>query len=155
MKIKQVQTEREIKEVRHLFRQYEQFLNIDLGFQEFENELADLPGRYAPPEGALLIAVSGHSVLGCVALRPLSKGVCEMKRLYVRPEYRGTGLGRRLALAIIEKAGELGYSFMRLDTLDRLAAAMHIYETLGFQKIEAYYDNPIPGVVYWELDLRP
>ena len=154
MRIKQAQTKTEIEEVRTLFREYEAFLDVDLCFQSFEDELASLPGKYSRPNGDLLIGLDGKRTVGCVAVRELNAGVCEMKRLFVRPEARGTGLGRRLAQEIIVIARELGYSLMRLDTLDRLAEAMHLYETLGFRRTEPYYDNPLPGVVYWELDLR-
>ena len=154
MRIKHVQTPGEIEEVRQLFRQYEAGLGVDLCFQGFEAELAGLPGKYAPPSGALLIGIiRGHTV-GCVALRAMDNGVCEMKRLYVKPEARGKGLGRQLARDIIAAARQLGYSLMRLDTLYRLTEAMSLYETMGFQRTEPYYDNPLPGVVYWEMDLN-
>lgn len=154
MRIKQAQTETEIEEVRKLFREYEAFLDVDLCFQRFEEELAGLPGKYARPTGDLLIGLDGESTVGCVALRKLEEGVCEMKRLYVEPEARGTGLGRRLAQAIIEVARELGYTLMRLDTLERLTDAMRLYETLGFRRTDPYYENPLPGVVFWELELK-
>jgi putative acetyltransferase len=153
MKIKRAESLSEIDEVRRLFREYEAFLGADLSFQNFENELASLPGKYAPPRGALLIGLAERDVAGCVALRELSYGVCEMKRLFVRPESRGTGLGRLLAQEIIAVARDLGYSLMRLDTLDRLRDAMQLYETLGFRRTDPYYENPLPGAVYWELDL--
>ncbi len=140
--------------MRKLFQEYEAFLNVDLCFQSFEDELANLPGRYSRPNGDLLIGLDGERAVGCVAIRKLDDGVCEMKRLFVRPIARGTGLGRRLAQEIIVIARELGYSLMRLDTLERLTEAMHLYETFGFRKIEPYYENPLPGVVYWELALR-
>ena len=154
MRIKQVETEAEIESVRSLFREYEAFLDVDLCFQSFEDELAALPGKYSRPAGELLIGLDekGRSV-GCVAVRMLEDGVCEMKRLFVRPEARGTGLGRRLAQEIIAAAREIGYSLMRLDTLDRLTGAMHLYEALGFRRTGPYYDNPLPDVVYWELQL--
>jgi putative acetyltransferase len=142
-----------MEEVKCLFREYEEFLGCDLCFQGFTGELDHLPGEYAPPAGALLVAVDGSSIAGCVALRKQGEGICEMKRLFVRPGYRGTGLGRQLAVQIIETAVELGYSHMRLDTLDRLEAAMKLYRSLGFRIIDPYYSNPLPGVVYWELDL--
>jgi ribosomal protein S18 acetylase RimI-like enzyme len=153
MTIKQALTDTEIEAVRRLFREYEAFLDVDLGFQNFDVEFAGLPGKYARPDGDLLIGLDGDRILGCVAVRRLDDHVCEMKRLYVRPEARGTGLGRRLAEQIIEIARELGYSLMRLDTLDRLTEAMDLYETLGFRRTAPYYENPLQGVVYWELSL--
>jgi putative acetyltransferase len=139
--------------VRELFREYLEFLGCDLRFQGFESEIAGLPGDYAPPSGALLVAGEEGRLAGCVALRRQAEGVCEMKRLYVRPGSRGTGLGRKLAEEVIRAAREAGYGLMRLDTLDRLEAAMRLYETLGFHRTEPYYPNPLEGVVYWELDL--
>lgn len=154
MKIKPVQTEREVEEVRDLFHEYEAFLNIDLCFQSFEEELASLPGEYSHPNGELIIALDGKRIVGCVAIRKLDSSICEMKRLFVKQEFRKAGLGRQLTEKIIKVAQELGYSLMRLDTLDRLTEAMCLYETLGFRKIEPYYENPLPGVVYWELELN-
>lgn len=153
MKIKRALTTDEIEEVRRLFREYEAFLGVDLCFQNFEGELAGLPGKYAPPDGLLLIAAEGREVSGCVGLRKLEGGACEMKRLFVRPEYRGQGLGRKLAERIIDEAVSLGYSLMRLDTLDKLQEAIRLYESLGFKQREPYYHNPLSGVLYWELDL--
>jgi len=154
MIIKKARTKTEIEDVCRLSREYEAFLDVDLCFQNFEEELAGLPGKYAPPDGDLLIGLDGEKTVGCVAVRKLGDGVCEMKRLFVRPRARGTGLGRQLAHEIILVGVELGYSLMRLDTLDRLKEAMHLYEKLGFRKTEPYYDNPLQGVVYWELELR-
>ena len=154
MRVRQAKTKTEIKEVRNLFREYETLLNVDLRFQSFEEELAGLPGKYSRPYGDLLIGLDGERIVGCVAIRRLEDSVCEMKRLFVRPEAQGTGLGRRLAQEIILVARELGYSLMRLDTLDRLTEAMHLYETLGFRRTDPYYENPLPDVVYWELELR-
>ena len=154
MNIIQVQTPQHIEEIRLLFREYEQFLNVDLCFQGFEAELAGLPGRYGPPAGSLLIALDGQHAAGCVALRKIDEGICEMKRLYVRPGYRGKGLGRLLARAIIDEAARLGYDLMRLDTLDTLKQAMKLYSSFGFTKTDPYYHNPLEGVVYWELQLN-
>lgn len=154
MMIKPVETTEEIEEVRRLFREYAVSLGVDLCFQGFEAELGGLPGKYAPPGGALLLAYHDGAPAGCVALRDLGRGVCEMKRLFVRPRFQGLGLGRQLAHAIIASSCELGYSMMRLDTLDTLTVAMRLYEQIGFRRIPAYYDNPLPGVVYWELDLE-
>lgn len=154
MRIKHAQTPSELEHVRRLFREYEAFLDVDLCFQSFEEELAGLPGKYAPPSGALLIGLTENRAIGCVGVRRLNDGVCEMKRLFVRPEARGTGVGRQLAKEIIAVARALGYELMRLDTLDRLTEAMRLYEALGFQRIQSYYANPLPGVVYWELQLK-
>ncbi len=154
MEIKRAQTDEEIAEVRRLFRAYETSLGVDLAFQGFEQELTSLPGKYAPPNGDLLVGLVKDRILGCVAVRRLALDICEMKRLYVRSEGRGTGMGRRLAQQAIGAARSLGYASMRLDTLDRLTAAMRLYESLGFRRIDPYYDNPLPGVVYWELDLK-
>src|SRR4051794_21770428 len=127
MEIVRGESTRHIEMAHVLFREYERFLKVDLCFQNFEAELATLPGKYAPPEGALLLALKGTDARGCVALRKLVLGICEMKRLYVRPEHRGQGLGRQLALRIIQEASNLGYQRMRLDTLDRLPEAVQLY----------------------------
>lgn len=144
----------DIETARALFRDYQRFLGVDLDFQGFAEELVTLPGRYAPPRGRLLLARDGAHAAGCVALRPLEEeGVCEMKRLFVRPVYRGRGLGRLLAARMVSEATALGYALMRLDTLDTLDRAMHIYTSMGFQRRASYYANPLPGVVYWERAL--
>jgi ribosomal protein S18 acetylase RimI-like enzyme len=151
--IKPARTIKEIEDIKILFREYELYLNVDLCFQGFDEEISALPGKYLPPGGELLTAVDAKKVLGCVGLRKLDKGVCEMKRLFVRPEARGIGLGKKLALNIIAKARELGYFSMKLDTLDSLKKAVSLYESLGFKRIEPYYKNPLPGALYWELKL--
>jgi GNAT superfamily N-acetyltransferase len=148
-----VETPFHIQTIGDLFREYEQVLQVDLCFQGFEEELAGLPGKYAPPQGALLLAFMSGRVAGCVAMRPLSPEVCEMKRLYVRHAFTGQGLGRKLALAVIARAVAAGYTRMRLDTLERLGPALGLYADIGFRRCPPYYQNPLPGVVYLERDL--
>ena len=129
-------------------------LGIDLCFQNFDKELAELPGEYVPPTGRLFLAIEEDNAAGCVALRKIGDGICEMKRLYVRPEFRGTGLGRTLTETIIQAAREIGYGRMRLDTLPgKMDRAIAMYRSLGFKDIEPYYDNPVEGAAFMELEL--
>jgi len=144
----------DLGEARALFREYADSLGIDLEFQGFEAELAGLPGEYVPPRGRLLIARDGDLVLGCAALRPLGPDVCEAKRLYVRSEARGTGLGRRLTDALILEARAIGYGRLRLDTLPGMTQAIALYRSLGFHPIPAYRYNPVEGTLFLEKDLR-
>jgi len=139
---------------RRLFRAYADWLAVDLGFQDFERELATLPGAYAPPQGRLLLAKVGGEAAGCAAFRPLEPTICEMKRLWVEPGFAGAGLGRALAEAIVAAAREAGYQRMRLDTIpERMPAAQHLYRSLGFVEIPPYYASPLASVVMLELEL--
>ena len=140
-----------------LFREYADSLELDLAFQNFDDELAQLPGDYAAPRGALLLAYVDGALAGCCALRPLDNAdipnAAEMKRLYVRRAFRGFGLGRQLAETILDAARQAGYASVLLDTLDDMEAARNLYADLGFQSIEPYYHNPIPGAHYLKADI--
>ena len=148
----------ELEPVRAIFREYAQGLGVDLCFQDFETELATLPGEYAPPRGALLLASVGGQLAGCCALRPMDAAdypnAAEMKRLYVRRGFRGLGVGRQLAEAVLDAARQAGYSSVLLDTLDDMESARALYEDLGFEEIPPYYHNPIPGAHYLKADVE-
>jgi putative acetyltransferase len=147
--------ETEIEVARTLFSEYAASLGFDLCFQDFEKELRELPGEYAPPDGCLLLAHDCEKAMGCVALRRTDKQTCEMKRLYVRPEARGQRLGRKLAEEIIAEARRIGYTRMRLDTLPEMGEAVALYRTLGFRETAPYRFNPVPGAIFMELKLVP
>ena len=154
MKLHQVKSDEEVQQARALFEEYAIWLGLDLCFQNFARELAELPGDYEPPHGRLFLALENDLIAGCVALRKIGEGVGEMKRLYVRPEFRGQNLGRRLTEAIIAAAREIGYHRLRLDTIPgRMGQAITIYRSLGFKNIEPYYDNPYDDVAFMELEL--
>ncbi len=151
MAIVLAQSDTDILAVRNLFVEYAENLGVDLCFQGFQEELDRLPGAYAPPDGRLLLAIDGDRAAGCVAIRKLGDGICEMKRLYVQPGHRGQGLGRRLAEAVIAEARAIGYRKMRLDSLTSLTEAAGLYRSLRFVEIPPYRYNPLPDAVFMEL----
>ena len=137
-----------------MFQEYAASLGFNLCFQSFDQELAGLPGEYAPPQGRLLLARTGGELAGCVALHPLQAGVCEMKRLYVRPQYRGQGIGRALLNTVLGEARAICYQRMRLDTVEPVMQdAVRMYRAYGFREIPPYRENPIPGALYMEIEL--
>jgi ribosomal protein S18 acetylase RimI-like enzyme len=153
VRLLQADSKEYLSQARELLTEYAASLGFDLHFQEFKKEVAEFPGEYSPPEGRFLLAQEGEKAAGCVALRKISQGVCEMKRLYVRPEFRGKAIGRKLAEAIIEEARKMGYERMRLDTVPFMKAAIGLYLSLGFKEIEPYRFNPIEGAKFMELVL--
>ncbi len=151
--IRETLTDEDINTAKSLFAEYAQSLPFKLNFQNFDAELANLPGDYAPPEGCLMLAFSEQRAAGCIALRALEYKVCEMKRLYVRPAFRGLALGKSLVDALIEKAKRLGYAGMLLDTAPGMTAAQGLYSAYGFKDVSAYCHNPIAGARYMRLTL--
>ena len=140
--------------VRQLFEQYAASLSIDLSFQDFQRELASLPGAYAPTRGALFLAYVETVAAGCIGLRPFSESVGEIKRLYVLPSFRGQGVARALVAAALAQARRCGYATLVLDTLGSMHSAIALYESFGFRRTEAYYPNPLPNVLYFRLSLE-
>ena len=153
LKLVKVTGGEDLSHVRELFLAYAEWIGIDLSFQNFNNELENLPGDYAPPGGCLLLALYDDQPAGCVAVRKIDAEICEMKRLYVTPEFNGLGIGKRLATEIIAEAKRLGYAKMRLDTMPKMAPAQKLYRSLGFKEIEPYRYNPVEGTIFMELDL--
>jgi ribosomal protein S18 acetylase RimI-like enzyme len=151
--IVQVESTQDLEHIRTLFTEYADSLGFDLDFQDFQKELAKLPGEYAPPEGCLLLARDGRQIVGCVALRRIDQETCEMKRLYVRSDFRGKGIGRALSQKIIDEARRIGYKKMRLDTIPTMKRANVLYHSFGFKKIKPYRYNPIEGALFMELAL--
>jgi ribosomal protein S18 acetylase RimI-like enzyme len=152
--IRQAQSESDIADVRAIFREYESSLGLDLCFQGFEDELKNLPGKYSAPDGRLYLATVDDAIAGCIALRPLDSNACEMKRLFVRQEFRGLSIGRILIERVIDDARDIGYATMRLDTFPpKMGKAVQLYESYGFREIEPYYNNPNDGVLFMELEL--
>lgn len=148
------QSHAQIAAIRELFLEYAQSLGFSLCFQNFDQELASLPGDYAPPDGRLVLAIQREAAAGCVALHKIDADRCEMKRLYVRPQFRGLGLGLNLAQRVIAEARKIGYKYLRLDTVEpKMATAVAMYRRLGFREIAPYRANPIEGALYLELQL--
>jgi putative acetyltransferase len=152
--IRAARSAEEVEAARELFQEYARSLPFGLEFQDFEGELRSLPGEYAPPRGRILLAWVDGELAGCVALRPWDGERCEMKRMYARPRFRGRGIGRALAHAVLAEARGIGYRWMRLDTVPGMDAALALYRSLGFRDIPPYRHNPIPGAVYLEAELQ-
>ncbi len=155
IEIIQAETEEQMKAAQNLFREYEARLKLDLCFQDFDREVAELPGNYVAPEGKLLLAVLHGKFAGCIALRKLERGICEMKRLFVKEDFRGLGIGNKLVERLINEARLIGYEKMRLDTYPpKMAKAVELYESHGFRKIPPYYQNPFGETLYMEKALQ-
>lgn len=150
IEINKITSSQDLEDVKQLFREYVEFLQVNLDFQDFESELDKLPAKYAEPEGTIFLAKINNQPAGCIALWQLEEGVCEMKRLFVKPEFQGLGLGKNLASRLMEEAKIKGYQLMKLDTLKRLESANYLYASLGFLETEPYNFNPEPDIVYFE-----
>ena len=153
IQIVQAASHEQIGNVRDLFIEYAHSLNVSLCFENLDKEVNELPGVYAPPRGSLLLAADGEKIAGCVALKKVDDRVCEMKRLYVRAEFRGRGIGKRLAMQIVDEAREIGYERFRLDTLPSMKEAISLYRSLGFEEIPAYRELPVPGALFMQVKL--
>jgi GNAT superfamily N-acetyltransferase len=150
----QAETPEQIEQARKIFREYEVWIGLSLCFQDFDAEVANLPGKYAAPDGRLFLAFSDEKLAGCVALRKLEEGVCEMKRLFVKEDFRGLRIGIKLIEKLIDEARLIGYKTLRLDTYPpKMGKAVGIYESYGFREIPAYYHNPYGDSLFMELDL--
>ncbi len=147
-------TPEHLAQIRDLFTEYVDSLGFQLDFQDYEKEFDELPGEYTPPQGRLILALKGHTAVGCIALRRLDGKTCEMKRMYVRPEYRGEGIGRKLAEILIDEARKIGYTTMKLDTIATMKAAITLYRSLGFRNTRPYRYNPVEGARFMELRLK-
>jgi len=153
LNIIKVTSNRYIAYVKELFMEYANSLGFDLSFQNFDQELSELPGNYAYPNGTLLLAVFQEKPVGCVALRKIDEEICEVKRLYVKDKYRGKKIGKSLLNEIVKEATKIGYKYMRLDSLSTMKEAIKLYESTGFKEIEPYRYNPLDGAVYMQLEL--
>jgi len=151
MNIIQVDTKKLVETAKELFHEYAKSLDFELCFQDFDAEIEGLPGQYVPPEGRLFLAEYNGKIAGCIALRKLEDGICEMKRLYVKPDFRGKSIGRMLVEKLINEAKIIGYNKMRLDTIPAMQTAQELYKSMGFYLIKSYRNNPVPGAVYMEL----
>jgi GNAT superfamily N-acetyltransferase len=149
----QAHVEPHLTTLKELFLEYADALGFDLAFQDFQREIAGLPGDYRPPDGRAYLAIEGDVAVGCVALRGLAPGICEMKRMYVRPAFRGRHIGRLLATHIVQEAKQIGYGAMRMDTVPWMTEAITLYSSLGFREIQPYRFNPIEGARFFELEL--
>jgi len=153
MRIIEANTNELMTQAKSLFLEYAKSLDFSLCFQDFDNELENFSSQYSPPKGSLFLAFSENEAIGCVGIRHFEKGICEMKRLYVKPEYRRQKVGKELAVSAIKSGKKLGYECMRLDTLSSMQTANHLYTSLGFTEINPYRNNPIDGAIYMELNL--
>jgi putative acetyltransferase len=154
IQIVKANTETLVENAKELIREYAQSLEFDLGFQDFDREMENFPGQYALPRGCLYVALDENQPIGCVAVRDFGQGICEMKRLYVKPNFRGQKVGKLLAEIVIKAAGDMGYDYMRLDTIPSMKQANMLYNALGFKQIAPYRFNPIEGATFFELNLK-